>query len=104
MHALRKTLERVGENLIGGRDEDAIGKGGKVLRSGKRQVFFAREVMEETALGESGSLADVLNARGGIALGANDIEGGIEDFGSGIVMRFNCCRHSIPTSWYKHTV
>jgi hypothetical protein len=59
--------------------------------------------MEETALGQSRSLADVLNARSRIALGANDIERGIEDFGSGIVMRLGQCGHGVPTSWYEYT-
>ena len=103
VHVAEKAFERVRKNLIGSRGEDAFGKGGEMLRGGQRQVFFAREVMKEAALGEAGSLADVLNARGGIPLGANDIEGGIEDSCPGIVMSLGQSGHRVPTSRYHCT-
>jgi hypothetical protein len=41
--------------------------------------FLAVEVMQEPALGEPGSFADVLDERGGIAFGRDYMQGRIEE-------------------------
>jgi hypothetical protein len=43
-------------------------------------------MVKKAALSEAGSLADVLDSRCRIALGANHIEGGIQKSSAGIVM------------------
>src|SRR5277367_6810754 len=42
-------------------------------------------MVEEAALGELRGVANVLNARGGVAFGAEDLEGGVEELGFGLV-------------------
>ena len=58
-----------------------------IVGGGQGQVFLAVEVVEEAAFGEPGSFADILNARGGVALGADDVESRIEEPG----LRFVPC-------------
>jgi hypothetical protein len=59
--------------------------------------------MEEAALGEPGSFADVLDARGGVAFGTDDVQGGIEEpffdscLDSSFVSAGAICT---PTGWY----
>ena len=50
-----------------------------MLGRGEREVFLAVEVVEEAALGESGGFADVFDAGGGVALGADHVESGVEE-------------------------
>jgi hypothetical protein len=49
-------------------------------------------------------VANVVNRRGGVALGADRIERGVEELGLGFVVRLSSHKRSIPTSWYavKH--
>src|SRR5271166_5325838 len=57
-------------------------------------------MMKEAALGEPGSFADVFNASCGVALGADDVQGRVEDAGFGFVSCFGF-DHRIPTDWYE---
>jgi hypothetical protein len=53
--------------------------------------------VKEASLGKAGGFADVLDARGGISFGADDVQGRVED----PALRFVSCfrrRHSKPTS------
>ena len=46
---------------------------------GQREIVLAFEVMEEAALGDARRVANVVNRRGGVALGADRIERGVEE-------------------------
>jgi hypothetical protein len=43
-------------------------------------------MVEETALGEVCRVADVVNARGGVALGAEDVQGRVKKIGFRFVL------------------
>jgi hypothetical protein len=51
---------------------------GKMRHSLERERFLAFEMMEEAALGEARIVAYVVNRRGRIALGADDVQCGVE--------------------------
>jgi len=83
-----EAVEWVGWTMVGGGGEELAGDFGPVVGGGEGQGFFAVEMVEEAAFGEAGGLADVFNARGGVAFGADDVEGRIKDFGLGFVSCF----------------
>ena len=53
----------------------------EMLGGGDRQLFFALEVVKETALGEPCGFANVFNAGCRVSLGADHVKGGIQDSG-----------------------
>src|SRR5215471_16621503 len=60
-----------------------------------RQFLLAFEMMEEAALGEARIVADVVNRRRRIALGADDVQRGIEQPGFRFVPGVGGC-HGKP--------
>jgi hypothetical protein len=49
------------------------------------EIILGLEVVEEAALSDAGFAADVVNGSGGVAFGANDMEGSIEQPEPGLV-------------------
>ena len=73
-----EAVERILGLVIRGGGEEAFGHGAPVGDGGEGEVVFGFEVVEEAALGDSGFAADVVNGSGGVAFGANDMEGSVE--------------------------
>src|SRR5712691_10529145 len=68
-----------------------------MIGGSEREVFLALEVVEEAALGQACDLANILDSRRRVSLGANDVQGRVEELLFGLVMdahRF----HGIPMS------
>jgi hypothetical protein len=63
---------------IGGTREHQVGTRGEALGSRHGQVFLAGEVVEEAALGEAGGGAHVFHLHGRVALGADQVDGGVK--------------------------
>ena len=74
-----EAVEWVGDEVVGGGGEEASGDEAPVLGGLEGEVFFAFEVMEEAAFGEFGGFADVFDTCGGVAFGADDLEGCVEE-------------------------
>ena len=103
IHVTQQPLERVGDFLVGRRCKQTVGHRREMGRCGKRKVFLGREMMEEAALGETGGLADVLDARRRVSLGADHLQGGVEEPDLGFVLCFRGV-HCMPMSkWHYHT-
>ena len=75
----QQTVERLYIVAICRGSEKSFGALSPVVGGFQRQRFLTLEVMEETALGEPGSFADVLDSCGGITFGADDVQGRIEE-------------------------
>src|ERR1700733_9743592 len=92
IHIRQQAVERVGMVAVGRGSEKSFRAFNPIVDGGQGQPFLAFEVIEEAALGEPGSLADVLDARSGVALGADDVHGRTEEpglrFVSGFELRF----------------
>ena len=81
----------VAEQAISGSAVRVVGRAGKQgagrlrpeVGGGDGEVFLAFEVVEEGALGDAGGGAQVIDAGGRVALGADHGEGGAEDLGAG---------------------
>jgi hypothetical protein len=82
-----QAVEWVDELAVGCGGEEAPGDGAPMLGGRERQFFFTAEVMEEAAFGEASSLAEIFDTGSGIAFGADDVEGGVQDLG----LRFVLC-------------
>jgi len=99
----------IGQQAVEGVSECTKRRGGKerirdfdpVVGCGQRQRFLAIEVVEEASLGQAGGFADVLDARGGISLGADYVHGRVENLDLRFMSYFRR-GHCIPTSWYAN--
>ena len=65
-----------------------------------RARFLGRKMVEETAFGHARRVRQIINAHGGIALRADDIDRGGEQFAPAIRL---CHRLTIPQSMFLHT-
>ena len=61
-----------------------------MVDGGKRKGVFGFEVVEEATLGDTCCLADVVNRRRSIALGADDVKRGVEEPGLGFMLELDC--------------
>ena len=86
IHVAQQPVQRVGGALVRRRRKHRVSHGREMRRCGKRQVFLALEVMEEAAFGEFGGLTNVFDARCRVALGADDVERGVEEPHLGFVL------------------
>ena len=76
---------------------------GPIFTGFQCQLFPAVEMKEEAVLGEPGSFADVLDARGGVALCTEVVQSRIEEpvFDSCLDSSFVSAKIiSVPTDWY----
>ena len=80
-----EAIEWVGEEAVRGGGEEASCDEAPVVGCLEGEVFFAFEVMEEAAFGEFGGFTDVFDACCGVAFGADDLEGGVEELCFGVV-------------------
>jgi hypothetical protein len=81
-----KPVKRVGVCMIRRGCEQTARYFVPAFGSCKCEILFADEVMEETTLGEAGCFTNILNAGGGVALGADHVESCIQQFGLGFVL------------------
>ncbi len=81
-----QAVEWVDERAVGRGGEEASGDGVPMLSGREREFLFAAEVMKEAAFGEAGSRAEIFDTGSGIAFGADDVEGGVQDLGLGFVL------------------
>jgi hypothetical protein len=93
----QQAVERVSECVIGRGGKERGAAFDPVVGGGQRQLFLAIEVVEEASFGQAGGFADVLNARGGISLSADYVEGRVEDPGLRFVSYFGR-GHGRPTN------
>ena len=104
IHVTQQPVERVGDVLVGGGCKQTVGHRREMGRRGKRQLLLGVEVMEETALGETGGFADVFDARRRIPFGPDDVQGGVEEPDLGFVLcfgRVHCMLMSQRTAPYR---
>ena len=69
---------RVGQMAVRRGVEQRVGVGGEMRRRRDRAGFLGFEMVEERALGQARLGADVLDARGRIAFGADHVDGRVE--------------------------
>jgi hypothetical protein len=83
----------VAEEAVDGVLGVVVGRGGEessgalfpVVDGSESEIILGLEVVEEAALSDAGFAADVVNGSGGVAFGANDMEGSIEQPEPGLV-------------------
>src|ERR1039457_1104177 len=83
----------VAEQAVDGVLGVVVGRGGEessgalfpVVDGGESEIILGLEVVEEAALGDAGFAADVVDGGGGVAFGANDVEGSMEQPEPGLV-------------------
>jgi len=78
VHIRKQPLERIGQLAVGRGGEEGAGHVSPIRSRRESQVLLAFEVMEEAALGQPRRFANILNACGCIALGADDVQGRVE--------------------------
>ena len=78
------SVARIVLRLIGRRAEQHLSHRLELLDRGDAELFLAVEVMKEAALGKPCGLADIVDAGGRIALGANDIGCGGQKLAAGL--------------------
>jgi hypothetical protein len=88
---------RVWQRAVGRRGEGGLGGRGEVLGGGERELFLACEMMEEAALGQPGGRADVVDGRGGVALGADHMQRRVQQPGLRRVL--TTCLGHFHTLW-----
>src|SRR5262249_54235995 len=93
-------LARILARLIRRRAEQRFGHRFERLDRGNAERFLAVEMMKEAALGQAGGRADVVDRRGRIALGADDIARGGKELAAGLGAVARSDHRIIPTSWY----
>jgi hypothetical protein len=98
IHVSQQAVDRVSGSVIGRGRKQRIRAFAPVVGRSQGKLFLAVEV-EETALREAGGFTNVLDAGGGLSLGADDVQGRIEQFGLRFVPYFSR-GHFIPISWY----
>jgi len=77
-HVGEKPLDRIRQRQIGNRGEKPLGHRGEMPRCLDGQILLAGEMMEERTFGHARGRAQLIHRRGGIALGAHDLHGGIQ--------------------------
>ena len=85
VHVAEQPVERLGFGMIGRLREELRGAIVPLARRRDGQVFLAGEMVEEAALGDAGGGTDVFDTRGGVAIGAHQVDGGGQQAGSGIL-------------------
>src|SRR5262249_16386523 len=92
------TITRIGQRTVRRVAKQRRRHGAKALDRGNPERFLAFQLIKETALGDGGRRANVVDRAAGIALGSYDVAGRIEQLAAGFG---GClCSNSIPTSWY----
>jgi hypothetical protein len=81
-----QAVERVDERAVRCGGEEASGDGAPMLSGREGEFFFTAEVMKETAFREASSVADIFDTGSGVAFGADDVEGCVQDPGLRFVL------------------
>jgi hypothetical protein len=78
IHIAQEPIDRVGQRPIRSGGEQAVRPRREVAGRRYRQIFLAREVMEEGALGDACAVAELLHGGPRITPGADDIHGNVQ--------------------------